>query len=226
MKTTINNICMLLMYTIIFCITAKASAQTCISGNCVNGQGAYTWPSGSKYIGGWQNSKPHGEGIQTFPNAATKQGIWAHGVYAETNPAWDAKETREIIAILEKTIREEPEKVVMPKFTPEEIDMYFKTEDELADMKRRAAIDEAFGANAAPLPTETNKEAIERREKEKRERTAKEAAEEKYDRIYTACLLDKSTNIDMQIGALRAAVHRTCESIADDPSWLENFKYN
>jgi uncharacterized protein len=54
----------------------------------------------------------------------------------------------------------------------------------------------------------------------------KVADKEKYDRIYNSCLLDKSLDVDMRIGVLRNAVHETCASIADNPSWLENFKYN
>ena len=54
----------------------------------------------------------------------------------------------------------------------------------------------------------------------------KREEKEKYDRIYNACLLDKSLEFDMQIEGLRNAVYETCKSIADDPTWLENFKYN
>jgi len=30
----------------------------------------------------------------------------------------------------------------------------------------------------------------------------------------------------MQVSALRIAVEETCEAIAEDPSWYENWKYN
>ena len=49
---------------------------------------------------------------------------------------------------------------------------------------------------------------------EKKERERKD----KYDRIYNACLLDKSSSVDMQINSLEVAVKKTCESIAENPS--------
>ena len=57
-------------------------------------------------------------------------------------------------------------------------------------------------------------------------RKAKEEAKQKYERIYNACLLDKSSDVDMQVSALRIAVEETCEAIAEEPSWYENWKYN
>ena len=51
-------------------------------------------------------------------------------------------------------------------------------------------------------------------------------AKQKYDKIYNACLLDKSSGVDMQINSLRRAVIDTCKSIAKDPSWLESLRYN
>ena len=70
--------------------------------------------------------------------------------------------------------------------------------------------------------------AREKREKiarEKRKKIVKEE-KEKYQRIYNACLLDKSKEVDMQVSAISEAVYKTCKDIAVDPSWYENFKYN
>ena len=66
----------------------------------------------------------------------------------------------------------------------------------------------------------------ERKAKAERERVAREEAKKKYDRIYNACLLDKSSGVDMQVTALRRAVEEMCEAIAADPSWYEELKYN
>jgi hypothetical protein len=74
----------------------------------------------------------------------------------------------------------------------------------------------------------------EREAKEKRERMTRigdyiqqeEAAKKKYDRIYNACLLDKSSGVDLEISSIKTAVEKTCESIAEDPSWLESLRYN
>ena len=54
--------------------------------------------------------------------------------------------------------------------------------------------------------------------KEERERIARQVKKEKYDRIYNACLLDKGSDVDMQVSSLENAVKKTCESIAKDPS--------
>ena len=52
------------------------------------------------------------------------------------------------------------------------------------------------------------------------------AKKEKYERIYNACLLDKGSDVDMQVSSLERAVKQTCKSIAKKPSWLENFRYD
>jgi hypothetical protein len=54
----------------------------------------------------------------------------------------------------------------------------------------------------------------------------KVAKEKAYDTIYSACLVDKGSDIDMQVDVLKKAVMNECSSIAEDPTWFENFKYN
>ena len=55
----------------------------------------------------------------------------------------------------------------------------------------------------------------------------KDSEEQKrYDKIYNACLLDKAQGMSMEVDSVRDAVEGACESIAKDPSWLENWKYN
>ena len=62
-------------------------------------------------------------------------------------------------------------------------------------------------------------------EVERAERT-RIAAEEKAERIYNACLLDKGADVDMSVSSLESALKATCRSIAKDPSIIENFRYN
>ena len=62
-------------------------------------------------------------------------------------------------------------------------------------------------------------------EVERAERT-RIAAEEKAERIYNACLLDKGADVDMSVSSLEKAVKATCRSIAKDPSFLESFRYD
>ena len=74
----------------------------------------------------------------------------------------------------------------------------------------------------------------EREAKEERERMTRiteyiqqeKEAKKKYDRIYNACLLDKNSGVDMEINSMKTEVEKTCESIAEDPSWLESLRYN
>ena len=53
----------------------------------------------------------------------------------------------------------------------------------------------------------------------------REKARVKYNKIYNDCLLDKSSGADMQVSSKRRAVEETCESIAEDPSWIYKIKY-
>ena len=42
--------------------------DSCISGNCVNGQGTFQFNSGSKYVGEFKNSNFHGVGTYYYAN--------------------------------------------------------------------------------------------------------------------------------------------------------------
>lgn len=54
------------------------SAQ-CISGNCIDGTGTYTYPSGAKYIGDFKNGKMNGWGMCTYSNGSIYKGDWKNG---------------------------------------------------------------------------------------------------------------------------------------------------
>jgi hypothetical protein len=62
-------------------------------------------------------------------------------------------------------------------------------------------------------------------EVERAERT-RIAAEEKAERIYNACLLDKGADVDMSVSSLESALKATCRSIAEAPSFLEGLRYD
>ena len=57
--------------------------------------------------------------------------------------------------------------------------------------------------------------------KEQREREAR-----RRERIYNACLLDKSDGVDMSVRSLEMALRETCEDISEDPSWLDRLWYD
>ena len=79
-------------------------ADECIQGNCVNGQGTYTfangdlymgehedgkrtgqgtytWINGTQYVGGFKDGKYHGQGTITLASGTTRTGIWENGEY-------------------------------------------------------------------------------------------------------------------------------------------------
>ena len=77
----------------------------------------------------------------------------------------------------------------------------------------------------------TKEEVIKLAESHVAEAKAREMAEYqkalyKRRRIYNTCYLDKSNGADMSDYATKSAVKSICNSIADDPSWLESMKYN
>ena len=38
----------------------------CVSGDCENGYGTYTYADGENYVGEWKDDKQHGQGTYTF----------------------------------------------------------------------------------------------------------------------------------------------------------------
>ena len=55
---------------------------------------------------------------------------------------------------------------------------------------------------------------------------ARQGKEDKYERIYNACLLDKGSDMDRSVSRLERDLKTTCASIAEDPSFLEGLRYN
>ena len=50
--------------------------------------------------------------------------------------------------------------------------------------------------------------------------------EDKYERIYNACVLDKGSDADTSVSSLESSLKTTCASIAEDPSFLEVLRYD
>jgi hypothetical protein len=48
----------------------------CVQGNCENGQGTQTFPSGDKYVGEFKDSARHGKGTYTWSSGHTYVGEW------------------------------------------------------------------------------------------------------------------------------------------------------
>jgi len=59
------------------------------------------------------------------------------------------------------------------------------------------------------------------------EKTKKELkAEEQRARIFNACVVEKSKDVDTNQPGVRRSVYNLCNVIADNPSWLDRLRYN
>ena len=68
---------LLLIATLLIC--SVSYGQGCISGNCSNGQGTFTFANGSKYVGEFRDRLPHIQGTFTFANGAKYVGEFRDG---------------------------------------------------------------------------------------------------------------------------------------------------
>ena len=62
-------------------LASSSSWGACISGDCINGIGTYTYASGAKYVGGFQDDKYHGQGTYTFKNGTKQTGFFLNGSF-------------------------------------------------------------------------------------------------------------------------------------------------
>jgi len=184
----------LLILSILCLLSTQSWSEECISGNCVNGYGTYTWANGEKYVGEFKDGKGNGYGTSTWANGAQYVGEWRDGkqhgqaTYTYANGAQYVGEWRNNKQHGQGTYT-------------------------WADGRKQAGI----WGNGEYLGTIAEA---------KRKKQAEAEAKRKYDKIYNACLLDKSDGVDMSVRSLERAVKTTCEEIAKDPSWLESLKYN
>jgi hypothetical protein len=64
---------------------AELCEGACDSGDCVNGQGTYTFPDGDQYVGEWRDGEMHGQGTYVQQNrydqhiSSTYVGEWSNG---------------------------------------------------------------------------------------------------------------------------------------------------
>ena len=70
-----NNILFILV-----CCVALVGCETCIEGDCENGQGTYTCSDGGKYVGEWKSGLMNGQGTATNSDGIIlHSGLWKDG---------------------------------------------------------------------------------------------------------------------------------------------------
>ena len=57
-----------------------ADYKGCISGDCENGQGTFSYSVGDKYVGEWKNGLLHGQGTYTSADGDKYVGEWKDGL--------------------------------------------------------------------------------------------------------------------------------------------------
>ena len=180
------------------------SWSNCV-GDCVNGQGTHTFPSGQKYVGQWKDDKYDGQGTYTWPDGQKYVGQYKDGNYdGQGTITWG--DGKKYVGKWKDDKRNGQGTLTYWNGSKKsgiwQKDVYVGTivEIEKAEKERITA--------------------------EKMRQRVKQEARDKYDRIYNACLLDKGASVDMQVSSLERALSNVCKGIAKDPSWLENMKYD
>jgi hypothetical protein len=78
MKKHIVSLCFLSLF------VAGYVYADCISGNCYNGQGTFTYANGNKYVGRFKDGRPDGQGTMTYDAGGLAEdseyvGQWKNG---------------------------------------------------------------------------------------------------------------------------------------------------
>ena len=176
----------------------------------LNGQGTYTHLDGSKYVGGYKDGKRYGEGTSTYANGEKAYvGEWKDG---EQNGQGTGTfpDGEKYVGDWKDGKRYGEGTTTYPDGTI--IDGIWK------DGFVFSRLEEVEAAEQVRI--------YEEQAQLYKERLARQERENKYERIYTACLLDKGSDVDMSVSSLEQAVKATCDSIAEDPSFLEGLRYD
>ena len=181
----------------------KVSVEQCIKGNCKNGQSTYAWANGDKYVGEFKDGNRTGQGTYAWANGDKYVGefkdgkIEGQGTFTFASGNKYEGEFKDGNFNGQGTMTSANGDIINSGIW--ENDIFLKTKEE-EERERISRIDEYI--------------------------QQEEEVKKKYDRIYNACLLDKSSGVDLEISNIKTAVEKTCESIAENPSWLESLRYN
>ena len=65
------------------------NTEGCISGDCENGLGTYSWANGDKYVGEWKDGLNHGQGTYTWADGDKYVGEYKDGLmHGQGTYAW------------------------------------------------------------------------------------------------------------------------------------------
>jgi len=202
------------------------SWSNCV-GDCVNGQGTFTWPDGQKYVGQWKDGNYDGQGTLTLADGQKYVGQFKDGNYDGQGTMTLADGQKYVGQFKDGNYDGQGTMTLADGSKKTGIwqeGVYFGTivEWERAEKER---------ITAEQMRQRAKQEADEKAEKEriaaeKIRRRLKQEADNEYDRIYNACLLDKGASVDMQVSSLERALKNVCDGIAKDPSWLDSVKYD
>ena len=185
---------------------AGVSWGDCVEGDCFNGKGKYTLANGSVYEGDFIYGNFNGKGKITWASGNVYEGDWK-----ADQRTGKGKFTQADGSVYEGDFLN-GQRTGKGKATWASGDVY--EGDWKADQKTgRGKYTWANGLVARGVFQDG-------------EYLGTIAEEERNQRIFNACLLDKSFGLNMQVKSIEAAVKARCEAIADDPSWLESLQYD
>ncbi len=211
----------------------------CDEGNCVNGKGAATNKNGGEYLGGWKNGKRSGQGTHFYVSGDKYIGQWRNGRKNGEGTHYYADGSY-YIGLWEDNRR------LRGSLNLANGDRYVG-QFENGEMTGRGILTLADGGEYRGLFNKGQKhgegafrdslgyEKVGIWENDKyfgtkieweRELKKRADAEESFDQIYRACLLDRGKDIDLGDRRMKRALSETCNSIARDPSLYDRWKYN
>jgi formylglycine-generating enzyme required for sulfatase activity len=76
LKIKIKTLIFLFLALYFSVIYPSTATSRCIKGDCSNGQGTYTYPDGSIYVGQWKNDKFNGQGTFSYSDGSVYTGQW------------------------------------------------------------------------------------------------------------------------------------------------------
>ena len=236
--------------------TSNSYGYGCVEGDCLNGLGVYKYQTTGSYDGEWLNGQRHGQGSIDYPwdahgitgtsefgdNTSWYSGEWkddlmdGQGVLVwESGEKYKGQFKKGSIHGLGTLTRLDGEEY-RGNFADNK--RYGFGAVTYVDGKKRVGHwkgDQYFALRSkweeegkAKIIDQENKDRAYKAEQAEIKRLSKirSKAREEREQMFNACYLDKSNGADMSDATTKRAVRSICNSIADNPSWLESIKYN